>query len=73
MIHYKLKGSNGWRRVNNEGVRLTVGQLKSKIMSNEKFTHCDLILTDAQSKLCYTNEEDLIPIESAVFVCKCFL
>ncbi|KAG7506372.1 E3 ubiquitin-protein ligase RBBP6-like [Solea senegalensis] len=69
-VHYKFFSKLSYNTVKFEGLHITLSQLKKQIMVQERLspTHCDLQITDAQSREEYTDGEAHIPIYSSVIV-----
>ncbi|XP_072703928.1 E3 ubiquitin-protein ligase RBBP6-like [Ciconia boyciana] len=69
-IHYKFSSKLNYDTVTFNGLHISVCDLKRQIMSREKLkvAHCDLQITNAQTKEEYTDDNALIPRNSSVIV-----
>ncbi|XP_072705297.1 E3 ubiquitin-protein ligase RBBP6-like [Ciconia boyciana] len=69
-VHYKFSSKVNYDTVTFNGLHISLCDLKRQIMSREKLkaTHCDLQITNAQTKEEYTDDNALIPRNSSVIV-----
>lgn len=69
-IHYKFSSRLSYDTVLFHGPHITLRDLKTQIMGREKLRagHCELQITNSQSKQEYTDDEGLIPKGSSVIV-----
>ncbi|KAM6396253.1 E3 ubiquitin-protein ligase RBBP6-like [Rhynochetos jubatus] len=69
-VHYKFFSKLTYDTVTFNGLHISMHDLKQQIMRREKLkaSHCDLQITNAQTKEEYTDDKALIPRNSSVIV-----
>lgn len=72
-VHYKFKSSLEYDTVTFDGLHISVGDLKKSILQQKKIGRSadfDLQVTNAQTKEVYEKDDDLIPKNTSVIVCR---
>ncbi|KAM6396252.1 E3 ubiquitin-protein ligase RBBP6-like [Rhynochetos jubatus] len=69
-VHYKFFSKLTYDTVTFNGLHISMRDLKQQIMRREKLkaSHCDLQISNAQTKEEYTDDKALIPRNSSVIV-----